>query len=77
MFIFENVFGHHHKDFDFCRDRGCGMKLNVEGSGHFDGIYQLEQGYHNNGKRGIHDISIEFPGWPVIIPATLGQIPWY
>ena len=53
------------------------MKLNVEGSGHFDGIYQLEQGYHNNGKRGIHDISIEFPGWPVIIPATLGQIPWY
>ena len=23
------------------------MKLNVEGSGHFDGIYELEEGYHN------------------------------
>ena len=44
------------------------MKSNVEGSGHFDGIYQLEQGYHNNRKRGIHDISIRFPVWPVKIP---------
>ena len=67
------------KDFDFCGDRGCGMKLNVEGSGHFDGIYQLEQGYHNNRKRGIHDtcISIGFPVWPVMILATSGQIPRY
>ena len=45
---FEDIHGHSDKDFDFCRDRGCGMKLNVEGSGHFDGIYELEEGYHNN-----------------------------
>ena len=46
------------EDFDFCRDRGCGMKLNVEGSGHFDGIYELEEGYHNNRKQGIHAFMI-------------------
>ena len=32
------------------------MKLNVEGSGHFDGIYELEEGYHNNRKREMHPI---------------------
>ena len=67
MFTFlSHIRGYLEKDFEFCGDRGCGIKLNVEGSGHFDGLYELEQGYHNNRKRVINVISIgHFRSLPV------------
>ena len=62
------------EDFDFCRDRGCGMKLNVEGSGHFDGIYELEEGYHNNRKQGIYAFANHHFRFNRLLPVTFREI---
>ena len=36
--------------FDRCQDLGCGQSVQVEGGGHLDGVYEMDQGGYSNGR---------------------------